>query len=664
MHVIVSALLFICALPTVNLPIAGCIFLLPILIFQLNKKNSSAVINGALLGGIIASYVFLGVWSYSITLYLLVIALVSLSFSLLIFSIIYIYRINMFLAFIVAPFMWLGSTLILNYLNMPVTLSVSLMPMNSLLLPASIGGQHLLDVLLIAFQIILLITFTSKANYFYRSLPPTLFIAGLLLLITIPNKGDYTNNLSEKINISAVQTNIHPLTTLAMPSEGNIESLHDTRLSIIKMISNQKDRTDIIIWPEVNFSKYEFRNKHNISELAKKYSFNMLVSSPDISPSGESFSSVFAVSEDGNILSRQSKRFLIPLIETDIYKDKIWKPHHLLPGKPGTLVCYESAFTLPSAKISLAGSGYLVITTNEAYAGPSVLPLIHLQLARLRAIETGKTVIRTANGGTSAIINNHGEITEQLPLFTEGILNKTINTNYTNTFYVEHFNSIQNIYISLSILAFISTMLLIILNRRSNTPSVSINIIKPISYSMLSVVLLLGVQYLFIKNTYTSNTNKIYPSSLIDFQNSFFQSKSTYKSMKASNTIESLTASMTFLLRDYGNNVTINKISPYFSLNNGLSSALTNIKTTANQYNYSINPINYIPDNKNITIATPCLALLTNGETVVIRKHSPTHTIIFSPYNEAELTLKTSSFIKKWTGQTITFSVNKKHWDI
>ena len=115
MHVIISALLFICTLPPVNLPIAGCLFLLPVLIFQLNKKNSSTVINGALLGGIIASYVFLGVWSYSITLYLLVIALVSMSFSLLIFSIISIYRINKFLAFIVAPFIWLGNILLLNY---------------------------------------------------------------------------------------------------------------------------------------------------------------------------------------------------------------------------------------------------------------------------------------------------------------------------------------------------------------------------------------------------------------------------------------------------------------------------------------------------------------------------------------------------------------------
>ncbi|NOY67700.1 MAG: hypothetical protein GXP13_09900 [Gammaproteobacteria bacterium] len=550
----------------------------------------------------------------------------------------------------------------LNSIQIPVTLSVLLMPMNSLLMPAAIGGQYLLDILVIFIQVLLLITYLSMNSTNYRLIVPV----GLIVMFSIVMElffqpASLDNSEFETISISAVQTNIHPLTTLSLSGDGNIESLHKKRLDILHLIANNDQKTDLVIWPEVNFAKFEFRNTHNIAELAKQYKLNMLVPSPDMSPSGQSFSSIFSVSSEGIILGRQSKKLLIPIIEDSVYRDTSWEPHLFLPGKPGTIVCFESAFSLPSAMLASKGAGFISIATNESYAGPSILPLIHFELARLRAIETGKTVVRAANGGPSAIINKHGIVTNKLPLFTEGIISRKIAINYNNTFFIDHFDTITTLYKTLAITSFI-ILLVLFVSRRNFKLNFNINI-KTIGYSTATIILLVFTQYNFIKNSYTTATNKIIPSGFINFQNGFIAQDNNYSSMKASNAHQSLISSITFLLRDYGNNLGTNDISTYFKTDSDSQTNIKKINNIAGQYDYYVKNNNYQPQG-NPVVATPCLALLENGETVVILEFTDSHTTIFSPYNMAELTLKTDSFIKRWTGQTLQLLPDRKHWDL
>ena len=84
-------------------------------------------------------------------------------------------------------------------------------------------------------------------------------------------------------------------------------------------------------------------------------------------------------------------------------------------------ICYEDVFgdeiirQLPAATL-------LVNVTNVAWFGESLAPHQHAQIARMRAMETGRFMLRATNTGITAVIDPRGKIIAKLPQFTEGTL--------------------------------------------------------------------------------------------------------------------------------------------------------------------------------------------------------------------------------------------------
>lgn len=90
-----------------------------------------------------------------------------------------------------------------------------------------------------------------------------------------------------------------------------------------------------------------------------------------------------------------------------------------------TLICYEDAFGELSIR-GLADAAFLVNVTNDGWFGNSIEPHQHLQMARMRAIETGRFLLRSTNTGATAIVSPKGNIINQAPLFQETALTGTI----------------------------------------------------------------------------------------------------------------------------------------------------------------------------------------------------------------------------------------------
>ena len=88
-------------------------------------------------------------------------------------------------------------------------------------------------------------------------------------------------------------------------------------------------------------------------------------------------------------------------------------------------ICYEDAFgeeiirQLPQATL-------LANVSNVAWFGDSLAPEQHLQISRMRALETGRTMLRATNTGVTAIVDPHGHVAGRLPQFTEGVLEGTV----------------------------------------------------------------------------------------------------------------------------------------------------------------------------------------------------------------------------------------------
>ncbi len=84
-------------------------------------------------------------------------------------------------------------------------------------------------------------------------------------------------------------------------------------------------------------------------------------------------------------------------------------------------VCYEDVFgeeLIPS----LPAATLLINATNNAWYGDSLAPHQHLQMSRMRAVETGRTLLRVTTNGVSAIVDPHGRLLARSPQFVTTVL--------------------------------------------------------------------------------------------------------------------------------------------------------------------------------------------------------------------------------------------------
>ena len=84
-------------------------------------------------------------------------------------------------------------------------------------------------------------------------------------------------------------------------------------------------------------------------------------------------------------------------------------------------ICYEIAYP-ELVRASAGAADALVTISNDTWFGASIGPRQHLQIARMRALENGRYVLRATNNGVTAIIGPYGGVAEELPQFEPGVL--------------------------------------------------------------------------------------------------------------------------------------------------------------------------------------------------------------------------------------------------
>jgi apolipoprotein N-acyltransferase len=158
------------------------------------------------------------------------------------------------------------------------------------------------------------------------------------------------------------------------------------------------------------------------------------------------WNSLFALDPSGAIVARYDKRDLVPFGEylplrellgrlglgtltrgTLDFQPGPGRTTIALPGVPpfSPLICYEVIF--PGQVLDPAvRPAWLLNVTNDAWFGRSSGPYQHLTMARLRAIEEGLPLVRSANTGISAVIDPWGRIEAELALGTLGVLDVTL----------------------------------------------------------------------------------------------------------------------------------------------------------------------------------------------------------------------------------------------
>ncbi len=87
-------------------------------------------------------------------------------------------------------------------------------------------------------------------------------------------------------------------------------------------------------------------------------------------------------------------------------------------------ICYEVVYPDFAAQMAQE-SGLLITISNDTWFGKSIGPVQHFQIARMRALETGRYMIRATNDGITALIDENGDVVETIPRFTSGVLSSS-----------------------------------------------------------------------------------------------------------------------------------------------------------------------------------------------------------------------------------------------
>ena len=104
-------------------------------------------------------------------------------------------------------------------------------------------------------------------------------------------------------------------------------------------------------------------------------------------------------------------------------------------GKVGSVICFDSIYESLILDSVRAGANLLCISTNDSWFEDSAAVYEHNAHAKLRAVETGRYVVRAANTGISSIITPTGKVTESLPPLVEGYILDGVYMISANTLY-------------------------------------------------------------------------------------------------------------------------------------------------------------------------------------------------------------------------------------
>jgi len=107
-------------------------------------------------------------------------------------------------------------------------------------------------------------------------------------------------------------------------------------------------------------------------------------------------------------------------------------------GKIAPVICYESVYGDYVTGYIRAGAEAIFIMTNDGWWDNTAGHKQHLQYATLRAIETRRSIARSANSGISCFINQRGDISQATPYGVEAAIRGTIKFNDEYTFYARH----------------------------------------------------------------------------------------------------------------------------------------------------------------------------------------------------------------------------------
>lgn len=247
---------------------------------------------------------------------------------------------------------------------------------------------------------------------------------------------DARARIAPTLDVAMVQVNMGTFAKREDPAEGHRRHLEQSRTL------DEDHAVDLLVWPESAFT-FAVPPDDEIARVVRRDLHTpLLFGGLELRPDRESarplaFNTAFMIDAAGHVTGRYDKTYLVPFGEYIPFGDVFPSLYEASPNtghfESGTrrdalvsgrarmtvFVCYEDL--LPEFTRTLVATGrpnLLVNLTNDAWYGDTHEPWIHLALAKFRAVEHHRALVRATNSGVSAFVDPVGRVLDHTGVFT------------------------------------------------------------------------------------------------------------------------------------------------------------------------------------------------------------------------------------------------------
>jgi apolipoprotein N-acyltransferase len=301
---------------------------------------------------------------------------------------------------------------------------------------APLGGVYFISLLVLvsAGALMLLLRGSNAERVVATIVIPLIWGGGALA-----TRADWAHPVNKPVTVSLVQG--------AISQDLKWQAANrDATLRLYRELTEKAFGSQIIVWPEAALPALEHELRAYLSALyrdAEAHGSDLIIGILRYDFARDQFrNSIVAV--NGGV-TWYDKRRLVPFGEFFPVPAFVRKWMRLMslpyvdmtPGDPrqpplraggeklGATICYEDAYGSQQLAV-LQEATLLVNVSNDAWFGDSTAPHQHLEIARMRAREASRYMLRATNNGITVVIDPSGEVVERIPQFQPAVLSTTV----------------------------------------------------------------------------------------------------------------------------------------------------------------------------------------------------------------------------------------------
>ncbi len=364
-------------------------------------------------------------------------------------------------ALLFAPFLWVAVELARAYItSFPWDLlgytQIDNIPLTRI---ASVTGVYGLS-----FEIALVNTVVTAAFLVPRQKRASLLAISIVAIVLLHAGKLYSPPaLPTTQGATLVQSNV-PILDEPWTLDYELETLRELAALSVRPKATPNGEPGLIIWPEAPapFFTTDLHVRTTLADIARSTNSGIIASTIGIrgfdNPSGERqiYNAASVIAPNGAWTAEYDKIHLVPFGEYVPFADLLVFAQKLtrevgtfsrgtsraalqIDGMHvGVFICYESIFPNEVRQFARNGAQLFVNVSNDGWYGNTSAPLQHLNMARMRAIENHRWLLRDTNTGVTAVIDPFGRIVARAPRFERTALQGEYNLESDTTFYTRH----------------------------------------------------------------------------------------------------------------------------------------------------------------------------------------------------------------------------------